>query len=254
MFKDLEYKIRRAETPFFRALKGLLRGIFAPRPPLFPAFLKPVLRTLYYVHFGVIATTRSLLNLFYRHPLLQGRVASIGKNVQIDTLPYITGPVEVSIGNNVYLGGKIAIMSGANTEAPPRLVLGDHCMVGWNTSFTVQQEIIVEEYAIVSYDCRLADTASHPIQADLRAAGARVSSKEIRPIRIGKYAWLGNGVTIGEGAVVGPNSVVISDLPPYSLSMGNPAEIILRSYGKPSRRTPPPDTSQDPAQSVKPAS
>jgi acetyltransferase-like isoleucine patch superfamily enzyme len=42
------------------------------------------------------------------------------------------------------------------------------------------------------------------------------------------------GVTIGEGATVGANSVVISDVPPYSLAIGNPAEILFRNYGLPS--------------------
>jgi acetyltransferase-like isoleucine patch superfamily enzyme len=42
------------------------------------------------------------------------------------------------------------------------------------------------------------------------------------------------GVTIGEGAVIGANSVVISNIPPYSLAMGNPAEVVLRNFGLPS--------------------
>jgi virginiamycin A acetyltransferase len=38
------------------------------------------------------------------------------------------------------------------------------------------------------------------------------------------------GVTVGEGAVIGANSVVISDIPPYCLAMGNPAEVQSRNY------------------------
>ena len=34
------------------------------------------------------------------------------------------------------------------------------------------------------------------------------------------------GVTIGEGAIIGANSVVISDIPPYCLALGNPARFI----------------------------
>jgi acetyltransferase-like isoleucine patch superfamily enzyme len=62
---------------------------------------------------------------------------------------------------------------------------------------------------------------------------------DIRPVRICKHAWIGNGcyimkgVTIGEGAVIGVNSVVTSDIPPYSLAMGNPAEVLLRNFGLP---------------------
>ena len=55
------------------------------------------------------------------------------------------------------------------------------------------------------------------------------------------------GVTIGEGAIIGANSVVISDIPPYCLAMGNPAEVILRNLGKKKTPAPPqPDTAPDP--------
>jgi acetyltransferase-like isoleucine patch superfamily enzyme len=37
--------------------------------------------------------------------------------------------------------------------------------------------------------------------------------------------------------VVAANSVVISDVPPYSLAMGNPAEIYFHGFGRPADRT-----------------
>ena len=83
----------------------------------------------------------------------------------------------------------------------------------------------------------------HPREAGLRAQNAPVDLADIRPVRICRYAWIGNGchimkgVTIGEGAVIVANSVVISDIPPYSLAMGNPAEVYFRNYGRPSGTT-----------------
>lgn len=49
-------------------------------------------------------------------------------------------------------------------------------------------------------------------------------------------AWLGMramimpGVTIGEGAVVAAGSVVIKDVPPYSIIGGNPAKVIKKRF------------------------
>ena len=51
------------------------------------------------------------------------------------------------------------------------------------------------------------------------------------PIVIGDDVWVAHGaiiepgVTIGEGSVVAAGSVVTSDVPPFSLAVGNPAKV-----------------------------
>jgi acetyltransferase-like isoleucine patch superfamily enzyme len=52
------------------------------------------------------------------------------------------------------------------------------------------------------------------------------------PITIGRYCWLGGGVevqagvSIAEGSVIGADSYVDTDIPPYSIAVGRPARII----------------------------
>jgi acetyltransferase-like isoleucine patch superfamily enzyme len=52
------------------------------------------------------------------------------------------------------------------------------------------------------------------------------------PTRLGDNVWLGahvvvtSGVTIGERCVVGANSVVTADLPPFSIAAGSPARVL----------------------------
>lgn len=54
------------------------------------------------------------------------------------------------------------------------------------------------------------------------------------PVRIGDHCWLGDnvvvlsGVSIGEGSVIGANSVVTRDVPPDGIAAGSPARLIRR--------------------------
>jgi acetyltransferase-like isoleucine patch superfamily enzyme len=235
-------KAKRSDAPAFRALRSVARMFLRPRTPHIPDWLKPPLRVLYEVHYGVIIIVRTLVTAFYRGPLFQARCASVGKNLRIDGMPFVTGHVEIHLGDDVWLGGKIMINSGRIVDHP-RLILKDHAEMGWNVSVSVNQEVMIEEYARVSYDCRISDSDGHPREADLRAQNLPVEPRDIRPVRIGPHAWIGNsthimkGVTIGEGAIIGANSVVIHDIPPFCLALGNPAEVLFRNVGRPRRKS-----------------
>jgi maltose O-acetyltransferase len=71
-------------------------------------------------------------------------------------------------------------------------------------------------------------TGTHPLDRQSRVAGWELSG----PIRIGDAVWFGGGaivlpgVTISDGCVIGAGSVVVRDLPPGSLAVGNPARVI----------------------------
>jgi maltose O-acetyltransferase len=71
-------------------------------------------------------------------------------------------------------------------------------------------------------------TATHPLEADVRRAGLEYA----RAIRIGHDVWIGGaavilpGVTIGDRSVIGAGSVVVQDVLPARVVVGNPARIV----------------------------
>lgn len=56
------------------------------------------------------------------------------------------------------------------------------------------------------------------------------------PLVIENDVWIGvgaiilNGLTVGNGAVIGAGSVVTKDIPPYAIAVGNPARVIGKRF------------------------
>jgi len=82
-------------------------------------------------------------------------------------------------------------------------------------------------------------TAAAARRRELTAAATRDQRRieggaAARPIRIERNVWIGfdvcvlPGVTIGEGSVIGARSVVVENVPPFSVAVGNPARIIRK--------------------------
>ena len=91
---------------------------------------------------------------------------------------------------------------------------------------------------LIAHNVTIMDTDTHEVLARERAESAlngllrekgRITSK---PVKLGDYAWVGNGsiilkgVTIGEKSIVAAGSVVTKDVPPLTLVAGNPARAI----------------------------
>ncbi len=217
----------------------MLRRYGEPRVVRVPRAFAGVLRALYEFHYFAIQAVRFTVTMLYRGPLFQARCASFGKNVVMDgPMPFVSGHVQIHIGDECYIGGKVFISSGRLFDEP-KLIVGKGCSIGWNTAIIVSREVIIEDDVWLPINCRISDTDGHPREADLRIAKMPPDPKDIRPVRICKGAWIGNGthimkgVTIGEGAIIGANSVVMTDIPPYCLALGNPAEVFIKNFGLP---------------------
>jgi acetyltransferase-like isoleucine patch superfamily enzyme len=251
-FDRFQLFVRRADSPLSRALKKIIGRLLSPAVLKLPRLILVPLRLAYEAHFLVVGVCRTLITVLYRNPLFQARCASLGSNVVVSGLPFVSGPVQLHVGNNVCIGGNVSIFSGRMLDEP-KLILKDGSSLGWNAIVIVNREVLIEENVRIPHDCRISDSDGHPREADLRRANLPPYPKDIRPVRICRDAWIGNGthimkgVTIGEGAVIGANSVVISNIPAYALALGNPAEVLIKNFGVPSTMKKRPETNPSPA-------
>ncbi len=107
----------------------------------------------------------------------------------------------IYIGNNFYANHNLVILD----EAAVRF--GDNVFIAPNCGFY---------------------TAGHPTEVSERNKGLEYA----RPITVGNDVWIGAnvcvlpGVTIGDGCVIGAGSVVVKDIPSYSVAVGNPCKVI----------------------------
>lgn len=123
---------------------------------------------------------------------------------------------KIPLGSLVYPSCKI--------WAPWNLVIGKNSCVGPNTELYNRSLIIIGDNAVISQGSHLY-TASHDITD-------RKNPVVMKKIVICNSAWIaadcfvGMGVTIGEGAVVGARGCVFKDVEPWTVVGGNPAHVI----------------------------
>jgi acetyltransferase-like isoleucine patch superfamily enzyme len=236
MFLDsLILKIKRAESPFFARLKRIGSAVLTFQLPI-PRALDPVyslIRSIQLINFEVEERIRVAC---YHFPLLRSQCAAIGNRLQMEGFPYITGPVRVYLGDDVRLSGSFSVSSGRIFDEPEFRV-GNRSFIGSGCVFAVAKSITIGDDVLIAAGCSVSDYSAHPLDPDKRIAGEQVGREDVRPVRIENKAWIGRGaailpgVTIGEGAIVGAATVVIKDVPPGFICIGNPGKLISKIAG-----------------------
>ena len=233
MIESLLLKIRRAETPFYRTIRDTAKRAQSSTLPL-PRFVHPLLRLMFLFQQGSRRSAAFLFSYFIREPLFRGRCESVGKRFRLSRMPFVIGHAKIYLGDNVNFFGKVDVYSGRMFDEP-KLILKDRVDIGHNVVFVVNKEIVIEEDVNVASGVRFMDSDAHPRDTLERIADLPPRLEEIKPVRICRNAWIGQnsfilkGVTVGEGAIVGVNSVVVTDIPAYCVVMGNPARVVLKN-------------------------
>ncbi len=223
-------RLRRAETPFFRAVRNVYDTCFTATIPV-PHLIKPAGRVFYELRFYVPMFWNRFKSLIYTTPVFSCRCESVGKHLQLVALPHVRGHASLYIGDDVRFSGSLAITSGRFFNHPT-LHIGNRAFIGHNVSITCNREVVIEDDVLIAANCRISDYDGHPASLESRISNGLPGAEDIRPVRICKGAWIGSGVlilkgvTIGTGVIVGANSVVTHDVPPYCIAAGSPARVM----------------------------
>lgn len=209
-----------------RAARKLRRQVLdftlpAPRPVVVPMRLAyEAAREAYY--YGA--------RIFICEPIFKSYCKQFGKGVRTgSSIHYIVGRGDILVGDDVRLDGKISIHFAARFSDNPTLRIGDGTGIGHQTKLTIGKAISIGKNCRIASGVHILDSSGHPSKPDERMQGLPPSDSEVRSVTIEDNVWIGAratifpGVTIGEGSVVSAQSVVIADVPPYTVVAGNPA-------------------------------
>ncbi len=225
-------RVKRADTPFFKTARSVIDFCLTATIPV-PRLLKPVGRLFYESRFYVPILCKRLKSLIYTTPIFCCRCEEVGKHLQLCALPNVHGHTLLYIGDDVRFSGSFAISSGRFSNRPT-LRIGNRAFIGHNVSITCNREVVIEDDVLIATNCKISDYDGHPASLEKRITHALPDADDMQPVRICKGAWIGSGVfilkgvTIGEGGIVGANSVVTHDVPPNCVAAGSPARIVKR--------------------------
>ncbi len=109
-----------------------------------------------------------------------------------------------------------------------RLVIGKFCQIAAGVEF-VMNGANHQMNAVSTFPFYVMDgwNAAPPATCDMTFKGDTVIGNDVW---IGQNATILPGVHVGDGAIIGCNSVVANDVPLYTIVAGNPAQMIRRRF------------------------
>lgn len=173
-----------------------------------------------------LAGRLSKLQRVWALAVLRSRLASrVPASVVILSSPELHGSGDITLGENLFLYRELYL----ETQGNGRIAIGDGAVLSRGVHVVAHAAVTIGVGTMIGEYSSIRD-ANHVYRGPqpIRDAG-----HSARPINIGKNVWVGRGaailagVTIGDGAVIGANSVVTRDVAAGEVVGGAPARPLL---------------------------
>ncbi len=148
--------------------------------------------------------------------------------------------VTILNGNHIYLGNKVHLEKNVTLKfleefnehgyKIPNLRIDDGVFVATGTIIAAAKNIHIKKNTMIGPYCFIGDHDHeyHNVNVPIKDQGY-INVKDVvieEGVWIAANATICSGVTIGKNSVVGANSVVVNDVPPFCLVIGAPAKIV----------------------------
>lgn len=150
----------------------------------------------------------------------------------------VVSPLRVSGKRNIFIGSNVKIEYKTWLVAKPiaidekvELIIGDGCVIGHFNHIYATKSVVIEKNVLTADKVYISDN-QHGYD-DVNQPILKQPVKQCKSVKIGEGSWLGEnvcvmGATIGKHCVIGANSVVINDIPDFSVAVGSPARVVKK--------------------------
>lgn len=182
----------------------------------------------------VLKRIHIVLNMVF----VKNKFGSCGEDLRISGSPFLTHPEYISIGKSFRAGSALKLetwpsYNNINTGKQPEMIIGnnvsfmDNCQISCLNSVKIGDNVLFGDNVFVTDNLHGDSTKS---ELDIPPTERKLTSKG--PVVIENNVWVGRnvcilpGVTVGEGAIIGANSVVTHNVQSYCVVGGVPAKVI----------------------------
>ena len=136
------------------------------------------------------------------------------------------GLAHMEIGRDVWIGAGTHIRCHEGS-----LRIGDRVVFGGSDTVNAYLDVEIGEDCIFADWIYVTDFDHQYRKLDVRIQDQGIDTS---PVRLGPDCWIGEkasilrGSQIGTGSVIGAQTVVKGDIPPYAVAVGAPAKVIKR--------------------------
>ncbi len=196
----------------------------------------------------LFSQTPGAVGFFLRKMFYKKLFASMGRGAILGANLTLRCPGQISVGDNFVADGNVVLDAKGSDS---RITMGDSVFLGKNTIFSCAAAAITvgNDLSIGPNSYIRASRAPVTLGSFITIGAQTViisgnpgyqrldipmmkQDGEAKGITIGDDVWMGvgvrivDGVTVGNGSIIGAGAVVIKDVPEYAIVAGVPAKVI----------------------------
>jgi acetyltransferase-like isoleucine patch superfamily enzyme len=169
-------------------------------------------------------------------PWRERRFHEFGEGSILHRPLWVYGPQQIAIGANSLIlhGAWLSVETPAWEREAPTVRIGDRVGIRPWCSISASEGIVLEDDVILSAYSTVIDSDHTFGRGNPNVMHNPV---ETAPVHVGRGTWIGERVAVLKGSrigaccIIGANSVVKGEIPPYSIAVGAPARVVRRIEG-----------------------